>query len=223
MNKLLTLLFPLLILIISGVFAQALSDLGESANKIKEQAEKAKETGEKLRDANATTEYLKKEWREILEENKAGRVLLGISDFIKNFNPLFKIILGVEYSLSWAFIFAIAIWLGIFILIVNPLSVLVNNRLSGIIIAVAVTSLISISGTIKKTLDLLAFIIDNKWAVWLSLAIAVILVLTFNLIGKSMANFLKKKREESDRDQTNRDRRIIHTDAEVSEENLEDN
>ena len=135
------------------------------------------------------SEYLKQEWRSFLEKKKSGQMILKASDFVKNFNPLFKVILGVEYSLSWAFLFAVVFWFILFLFLANPVSTILNNRLFGIIGSFVIASLIGLSGVIKKAVDLLSFILGNLWIALISFVIAIIIALLFEKLGKIIKNF----------------------------------
>jgi hypothetical protein len=166
-------------------------------------------------------EYLTREWRTILSKNKWGQRLLGISDFIKIFDPLFKVILGTGYTLSWAFFLSVAIWLMLFLFFVNPISTAVNNRLIGIVISFILTSLIGVSGVIKKAVDFMATVVNNWWIASLSLVVALVIVFVFEKLGKVVSKYLKKLKEDAEKTQTKLDRRAISADAEISKERLE--
>ena len=62
------------------------------------------------------SEYLQKEWRALLEKNTIGKVFFKIFDIL---SPVFKVILGVDV-ISWAFFFALAIWLTLFLFLIHP-------------------------------------------------------------------------------------------------------
>ena len=86
----------------------AIEKIEDLEEKIPRDSDEAKE---------AATSYLKQEWRKILEKYVLGRGVLSISDFFKNFNPLFNLILGIEYSLSWFFFLSLIGWIVVFLIV----------------------------------------------------------------------------------------------------------
>tara|TARA_Y100000310_G_scaffold345546_1_gene466328 strand:+ start:1830 stop:2495 length:666 start_codon:yes stop_codon:yes gene_type:complete len=207
----------LLILSISLIAAQDFAGIEQGLEDLEEKGEQAEELVDTITDEEARAQYLKKEWTKILEKTKAGKIILSISDFLAKFNPLFKIVLGVEYSLSWAFIFSVLIWLILFGLIFLPASSIFDNKLTGLITTIVITSLIGIGGVIKKAIDFLSLMINNIWIALVSLLIA--LAVAF-LIGKMMKQSIKEEKEESKKEKTTRHRKIIKTEAKVAEEEL---
>ncbi len=209
MNKKIGVLFLSLFLILSITFATAIE------NPLEDKLNDLEEVGELIEDEDVRSEYLKKEWTGILEKTQAGKILLGIGNFLSKISPIFKIILGVEYSLSWAFVFAIAIWTIIFIFILGPADAFFPNRLFSIIGSFIITSLIGISGSIKKILDALTNILDNPRAIWISIILAIILMVLFRFLGKAIGDWFKKIKEEAEKQKTEEAEAIIRTKGEV--------
>ncbi|MFA6023001.1 MAG: hypothetical protein WC781_02860 [Candidatus Pacearchaeota archaeon] len=169
---------------------------------------------------NASTTYLTQEWTKILEKYPLGQVLLAISDFLTKLNPLFNLILGVDYSLSWAFVFAVLIWLILFLFLFNPVGAILGNKVFGFIAAFIITCLIGVSGVIKQAVDLLSFMISNTWIAWTSLAIALLIGFLMLKLGKASKELIEKKKEEEAKEKTKQDREIISTVADAEKEGL---
>jgi len=186
--------------------------IGINPDTIPQNPDQAKEIG---------TTYLKQEWTKILEKTQAGRVLLKISDSLTSLNFFWKPVLGIEYSLSWLFVFAVAIWIILFYLVYGPLNAIFNNRLFGIIGGFCVASLIGISGVIKKAVDLLSFAIKNTWIAWISLIIAIIVIIIIISLGGGLKEYIKKQREEEEKRKTEQAQKIIQTQGKVSKKELE--
>ncbi|HUS49389.1 MAG TPA: hypothetical protein VMZ91_04450 [Candidatus Paceibacterota bacterium] len=223
---LLIVLFSLLILNLFAVSVKAqLSDTGlpsgleGDVEKIQNLTEKGQDIIEKTKEEEGR-EYLKQEWKKMLEQNKVGKVLLAISDFIEKLNPFFKIVLGVEYSLSWAFVFAIALWIILFMILYYPIKGMFDKTWIAIIASFAVTSLIGISGVIKKAVDLLSTIISKPWLAWLALGITIVIAAIIIYLGGGLKQILEKEREKAAKEKTEKDRKIIETSAKVEKENL---
>jgi len=71
------------------------------------------------------------------------------------------LILGVEYSLSWSFIFAIAIWLALFLFLIYPMDEITNNNFLGILASAVVVSIIGTTGIIKNAVDIISTAVNN--------------------------------------------------------------
>ncbi|HRZ85892.1 MAG TPA: hypothetical protein P5277_03865 [Candidatus Paceibacterota bacterium] len=170
---------------------------------------------------NKSRDYLKQEWTKIFEGNSFGRVILGVSNILEALSPLFKIVLGVEYSMSWSFVFATAIWLTLFLILFNPAGAIFGNKLFGFIGAFVIASLVGVSGVIKKSVDMLNFMITNKWIAWFSFFIALLIVFLGYAIGKVFSKNIEASKENAAKQKLKEDREIIGTHAEVSKVNLE--
>ena len=199
MNKKFGALIIFLFLTLSITVAIAIENpLEDGIDNLREEFENISDITE---DEDARSEYLTQEWTKLLEKTKAGKILLGISNFFSKLSPLFKIILGIEYSLSWAFFLAVLIWLTLF-LILNPVvSVIFDNRIIGIIASIIITSLIGISGTIKKAVDTISEIVTNKTILTISIIITILIVIIGYFLGKIFGKYLENLREESEENQ----------------------
>ncbi|MBX4212292.1 hypothetical protein KW787_02450 [Candidatus Pacearchaeota archaeon] len=172
--------------------------------------------------AQEKSDYLKGQWKVLLTQNSFfGPIIRGLDSLFGFFNPFFKAILGVEYSLSWGFVFALLIWTILFLFIYPPARALFNNQWFAIIGTFVIVSLVGISGVIKKAVDILSTMITNTWIAWLSLAITIIVGLIITKFGKNLKKIIEREREKSDKTQLRQDRDIIHTDAEVSKKKYE--
>jgi ABC-type multidrug transport system fused ATPase/permease subunit len=212
MKKVFGILFVVL-LTTSFVFAQDIP-FGEELDELEEGVEDFEEFVE---DEDVRSDYLKQEWTKLLDKSKVGKVLLGISNFLSKFSPLFKVILGVEYSLSWAFIFAVAIWLMFFVLLLGPAESLFPNKLSSIAISFIVTSLIGISGIIKKFVDILTNVIENPTAIWISIIIAILLIFILQFFGKKIGKLIKKSKEKFEKEETEKAQKKIQVAGKLAE------
>lgn len=218
MNKKFGALIIFLFLTLSITVAIAIENpLEDGIDNLREEFENISDITE---DEDARSEYLTQEWTKLLEKTKAGKILLGISNFFSKLSPLFKIILGIEYSLSWAFFLAVLIWLTLF-LILNPVvSVLFDNRIIGIIASIIITSLIGISGTIKKAVDTISEIVTNKTILTISIIITILIVIIGYFLGKIFGKYLENLREESEKTKTEESEKKIQALGKVSEKEL---
>ncbi|MEK6928727.1 MAG: hypothetical protein AABW65_02095 [Nanoarchaeota archaeon] len=165
--------------------------------------------------------YLKQEWGKILQKNKYLSPIIGFLDSIFTLlDPLFKIILGINYSLSWAFTFAIITWIILFAFIYPPTTAFFNNKLLSLASSFVIVSLIGITGVIKKTVDILVLIIKKPSILWISLIISLIILCLFSLLGKTMKSYIKKYKEIAAKEKEKEDREILHLEAEMAKEKM---
>ena len=214
MNKKFGVLVLFLIIVFSVTSSTALE------NSLEKITEKAGNIGEFAENEEVRSEYLKKEWTKILEKTNSGKILLSISNFFGKFNPLYKIILGVEYSLSWAFFLACLIWLMIFLFLLGPLGAMFEKKLFAIVGAFAITSIIGINGIIKKALDRISDVVNNPKAIWISIILAIFLVAIFRAIGRLIKKWIEKEKEKAEKEKTEKAEKKIQAAGKVAEKNL---
>jgi len=188
--------------------------------KVEDLEEKVENVGGFIEDEDVRSEYLKKEWTERLEETKTGKILVKISDFLSKLSPLFKVVLGIEYSLSWNFFFAIAIWLIIFILILGPSDAIFSNKFSSISVAFIISSLVGISGSIRKLLDALNKLIESPVTILISIIVAIILMALSYVLGKTINDWIKKTKEKTKKEQIERAEEMILTEGKLYEKEM---
>ncbi|MBS3088272.1 hypothetical protein J4402_00675 [Candidatus Pacearchaeota archaeon] len=163
------------------------------------------------------SEYLQKEWRALLEKNTIGKVFFKIFDIL---SPVFKVILGVDV-ISWAFFFALAIWLTLFLFLIHPAKAIFNSTPLAVIVAFIIASICGTSGLIRKATDMLSFVLQNKWIAVLALVITIILGLVIERLGMKLKKKIQKQKEESEKEKTARSQKIIQTHGKVSQKELE--
>lgn len=211
--------FVLLILLISLTIAQDLQGIGEGLEKGVKGIEEKKEQIEELSPEKIKQDYINKERLAILEKTSVGRFFIWISNNVLTpLDPLFKIVLGIEHSLSWAFVFSALIWLVLFGIIFYVAWAIFNSLVIGLVASALITSIIGITGVIKKAIDLLSVAITNLWLALLSLIITIIIAI---ILGKFIKQNIEKEKELSKKEQLERERKIIHTEAEAAKKDLE--
>ncbi len=161
--------------------------------------EKLQEIGKNLSKEEQRKQYLKQEWTKILAEHKIfGPVLFYTNNFFSFFNPIWKIIFGIEFSWSWAFIFSMILWIILIVLIYTPIKSMSNlNIIFSLLISMIISSLVGVSGVIQKIVDLLTTMITNIWLVWVSIIITILLVIIYyKFIGDLGKDLKEQSRKE---------------------------
>lgn len=228
MKKLGVLLLILLILNIFStilVHAQETPPLPGTTGGINEETglpksfDKFQEASEQLSKEEQRKEYMKQEWTKLRATNQfLAPVLFYTNKFFSFFNPLWGIIFGVEFSWSWFFILSLLIWIIIIVLIYSPVKSLTNfGSIFSLILSIVISSIIGGLGTIRKFVDFLTTVMSNKWIVWISIIIVILLTL---LYYKLLKQYGEKFKEKAAKEQTERDRAIIHAEAKATREVL---
>lgn len=166
--------------------------------------------------------YLKQEWSSFLNENKylgpPTRVIDAILTFL---DPFFKIILGVPYSLSWLFIFALLCWFALFYFAHPPMSEFIESKPLSILSAAIVASIVGTTGVIRRAADMLNTVITERWLLYLSLFLTLIIGVILHLLGKHIKTMIKQNKEAAAKEQEKHDRTVLHVDAKVAEKELD--
>lgn len=169
-----------------------------------------------------TGSYLKQELGKIILNKPIIGPIIKVINYVLNLlDPFFKLVLGVEYSFSWAFFFAVVIWIILFVLLFPVASGLFNGKLFGFIAAFVITSLIGLSGVIRRTVDILTEMINNKWIAGISLVIAILIAVIMYFVGGGIKKMMQKGKEQEAKKKEERDREVLHTSAELEKEKLE--
>ena len=186
--------------------------------------EKIQAIGNNLTKEQISSNYLKKEWKQMLLDNKYTAPIVIVIDSTFTFlNPFFKSVLGIEYSFSWAFIFALTIWIVLFFFLFQPSKAIFNdNALFALIASFAITSLVGLSGVIKRAVDLLSIMITNTWIFWSSIIITVIIGFLIIKSGGGLKKIIEKEKEKSEKEKTEKAQKTIQTHGKISKKELED-
>ncbi len=197
-RKLVLKLSVILILLIVFSFitkAQLEDQIGELQDKV----EKIQDIKEKISNEDIRTEYLKQEWSKLLEKTKTGRFLLGISSIFKALSPIFKFLIGLEYSLSWLFFLSLGTWIAVVVIIYNAIKNPFQTK--GWIawtIAIIIPTISAQFGIIVKFVSFFIPLFKNKWIILGSILIAIILLYIYSLFMKSIGKTIREKIKKED-------------------------
>ena len=146
-----------------------------------------------------SNDYLKQEWAKILEKNQFGRFILGVGEVFGALNPVFKIILGVEYTLSWYFFLALFLWVFIAVLIYRPLKdIVAANGWIALGIAVIIPTLGAQLGVIKYFADFFTPLLTNKYSLLSSLVILVLVLIAYDYFMRTVGKTFKERAKKDD-------------------------
>ena len=211
-NKLLT--FILILFLLNSFFVSAqLDGLQEGVDNLDKNLEGARDLAE---DPETTaSNYLKQEWTKIFEKNKFGRIILAMGNVLNSLNPVFLLVIGVEYSLSWYFIFAFLIWLAFFIFFFQlGRGIFPEKKIIVIPLAFIITSLIGISGAIVQVTDLASEIVNDPLSIAIAFIISLIVLALIVKFTWQIAIFLRKTKEKWEKLKLKGDTKLIGATAE---------
>lgn len=152
-------------------------------------------------DSNASATYLKQEWTKILEQNEVGKIILAFGEVLYSLNPIFKLIIGVEYSFSWYSIFAFLIWISFFVFFFElGRGVFQGKLIIVFILSFIITSFIGMGGAIRQIDDALASFVNDLFVATLILLLSIIILYLLSRFGyfssKMIADYIKEIEEQ---------------------------
>ncbi len=222
MKKLGVLLIVLLVFnFISVVVAQS-SDYGtiDEDTGLPKEFSKFSEISQNLSEEEQRKDYLKQEWTKILADKKViGPFLFYTNKFFTFFNPFWKVVFGIEFEWSWTFVFSLLIWILLIFLIYSPAKGMTNfNPLLSLLFSFIVATLASLSGLIKKAVEMLEIAIRSFWIAVVATAIIVIIIILYN---KFMKQWGKKLKEEDEKIKTEQAQKTIQSAGRIAEKELD--
>jgi len=157
------------------------------------------EATEKLSQKEQRQEYLKKEWTKILEKKAIGRAILFVGKLFELLSPVFKILIGVEYSLSWIFFLSLGAWIFILFLIYTPAKYIFQaNKWVALAIAVIIPTIAAQTKIIPTMIGFFLPLLSNKWMIMLSFGIGFIIIEVYYQVLKVIGAKLKEKTKKED-------------------------
>jgi len=196
----------LFLLILSNIFlvlAQdipALPGLSGELNPETGLPEGASETIDKFSDKESRENYLKEEWTKILEKSGFGRFLLWISGIFKGLSPIFKLLIGIEYSLSWFFFLGLFFWISAVIIIYKAIKLMFEDKIwTPLGITLVITTIAAQFGMNEYMINFFLPLLSGKWIIAIVIMIGVMLLVGYSqlmkTVGKDWAEKLKEARE----------------------------
>lgn len=159
---------------------------------------KAKDAVNIIKDKESREEYLKSAWADVLINTKAGKMLKDIDNGLTFLNPVFNIVLGLKFTLSWLFILSVVMWIILLRAGVNLTSLLLRLYLNKsfkymrLIISVIWIVLISSIRIPKYLADLIINTVAVVPGILLQILV-LILILVAMIIPLRLIKFIKKK------------------------------
>jgi hypothetical protein len=174
-----------------------------------------------LTPSEAETAYLKQEWSKIFEQNEAGRIVLAFGNVLTSLNPIFKIIVGVEYSFSWYFTFAFLIWIAFFVFFFSlGRAIFLGKFIIVLILSFIITSFIGMSGAIREIDNVLASFVNDTVTASLILLLAFVIIFLLSKLGFSLSKIAEDYLKDLKEQKVEEDKKIIEATAKGIREGL---
>ena len=171
--------------------------------------------GDYYRQQEQNKSFLQQEWGILLAKNKfIAPVLFYTDKFFSFFNPLWNIVLGMEFSWSFAFFIGLGLWGIIIFFVYFPAEQMLDNKLFGLITGFIVATITGTFGIINKAMLFAVPFIQNIWHLAFLIILAILLA---TLYTKMIVHFKK----ESDEDELKKARENIKSHGKISKKTLQ--
>lgn len=188
-------------ILIALIFSILLSNFIQ-AQEVPPEFEQIQNVTEQLSEKETRNQYLKQEWTKILEKTIIGKIVLYISDLFKITSPVWKLLIGIPYTLSWLFFISLFIWVFIVFIIYKAIKEPFQFPWwASLGIAIIIPTLGAQTGIIQQIITTLSPspIFKNKWTILIAIALFIVLLYLYNIFmkkwGKHFAAIIKKEQE----------------------------
>lgn len=183
----------------SSILAQVPEDIAGAglegdAEKILGATGKLQGVAENLSDEDIRSEYLKQEWTKLLEKSKGGRALLVISGIFNALSPVFKLFIGIGYSLSWMFFLSLFFWALLIVFFYRPIKEIFQGKLwISLLISLILAMIAAQTGIIQSSLNFLSGFFVNGWAILIGFLVGLVVAYLYLAIMKKVGAIIRKK------------------------------
>jgi hypothetical protein len=138
----------------------------------------------------------------------------------KYVGPITKVLFGVELSLSWIFIFSVALWILLIELIIEPVHDIFDWNFWWSLVGSVIIATLAMQGFGKNFVVWINSIVTAWYVALMVLLFMAVFWVVYSFVMRYFGAKTKAMKKVSEEEQTAHDRAIIHADAEVSEKNL---
>ena len=192
MKRILSLFF-ILILVVSFAFAQ-LDGLDSAVNQLEQGRDKVDAVIDNPNEA--ARDYLTQEWTKILEKNDFGKFILGVGKIFESLSPVFELLIGIEYSLSWLFFLSLVFWIAIVIIIYQAVrSGLQFKWWIALGISIIIPAIAAQFDSFERFSNLWVPLLKNFWSVFILFLIIILLIAIYSVFMNNFGKALKFRNE----------------------------
>lgn len=167
-------------------------------NNLQDNVNKLNTAADTISNEDARTAYLKQEWTKIFEKSKTGRFFLGLSKILASLSPVFVLLIGVEYSLSWLFFLSFGVWIALVVIIYRPVKEAFGSKLAAIGVAIIIPAIAAQFKIISKIVSFFTPLFTKTWIIWVSIIFAILLLYIYNKLSKKLWNTYRKNKKKED-------------------------
>ncbi len=150
-------------------------------------------------------------------KSKAEERIEKINEYV---GPITKVLWGVELSLSWVFVFSFVMWILLIELVVMPMSEILDFNIWGSLFGAMIVATLAMQSMGKGFVVWMESLMTQWWVGFVVLVVAVIIGVVYSVFMKTFGKKVKEEKEVAVKEQTDRDRQVVHADADVSGERL---
>ena len=161
----------------------------------------------------AKWEYLGKEWKNVILGNP---IMKAIDSFFTSISIVFLIIFGIDYSLSFTFLFTVILWI-FFVAFINNIFRIVSIFSEKICLVIAVAMVIGAGQLemLKWPVDFLMGWLFGEKEVWMKWVIGIGTFLALSVIYMFLKTFAKQAKKNREELKIEKDKLDLHAGAEV--------
>jgi hypothetical protein len=150
-------------------------------------------------------------------KSKAEQRIETINTYV---GPITKVLWGAELSLSWIFIFSLIMWLLLMELILLPVSELLSFNFWGSLLFSGIIASLAMQSFGKNLVIWMNSLISQWWIGILTIGSALIIATIYYMFMIYLGRKAKQAKQKSAEDQTEKDRKILHAHAKLSEQEI---
>ncbi len=198
------------ILSIANIKAVTLQDAEKGLNQVND----IKNT---LLDRDSRNQLIQEQWNNFLQNNSFGKAIAATGKFMEKLNPLFVIIPGTSFSLSWIFFLSLALVFAIALWSFRLLSLFLNKLWIKLLLTFAIVIAFSISSLINFTSNKIIYLIQslpNLFSQFVAGFLVFIAIIVLGAFSKAIQKGVSARRKE---------KKLKKIEEKLKEEEMEEN
>ena len=145
-------------------------------------------------------------------QSKAEERIAAVNVYV---GPITRVLWGVEFTLSWIFVFSFVVWILLIELIIVPVSSIFDWEIWWSLIGAGIIATLAMQGFGKDLVVWMDSLMTQWWVGLVVLAGMVIVAIIYSIIFKKIGVMAKKAREKDSADRTKRDRKVLSVEAKL--------
>ncbi len=132
-------------------------------------------------------------------DTRIGQGILKVNGVFEVLSPIFKILIGMKYSLSWLFFLSLGAWIALLIIVYKPVNGLFQAKpWLSFLIAFIIITIGAQFGALQLAVGFFVPLFKNKWIILLSMVIGGVIVYFYSSVIDSFAKSIKEEKKKED-------------------------